>query len=428
MADNGFKNGRQFPYPEIEEGKGYQQLLVSRSQAILNSLINLLPSNYESEIVGPNYTVYMKAMATELARISIILEQVGTDMSFEQVRSEYLWDTVGYLVFVNQQLPDLDFDDESFRKFLLAVIDIYFQGSTPEAIHKGIELFTDEEFVIREVYKEAEKPNSAYDISDQFSFFADFELQAQFPKDVFKIDKNLRLLLEIIRPAHTLYRLRFIFDEDADLVNSVDDQVSMHLRDYHYADARFYCEGMAGFESTTGYVDSNLSILSDDDPTKPLYSVQEGATLVIPTGPSSGRYTVVGHPSSTSVRLFPRMKHKGTNISYQVEIDRLGRKQEIQVVDEDASAQFNSPERLTVDAGGPYTMVQGTTSTLSASSNGKDVTYVWDFDGDNVYDDATGASVSYTAPASPGEVVVWVKATDGRGRQAKAKATVTITS
>jgi len=423
---NGFNNGKQDPYPLVEEGKGSQKLLISRSQAVLNALINLLPSNYESSVVGPNYTVYMKAMATELARITIILERLGTDVSFDEVRSEFLWETVGYLVFLNQQLPDLEFDDESFRDFLKAVIEIYFEGSTPAAIRKGVELFTSEEFTIRENFEDARQEGSPLDVSDQFGFSLDFDLQAKFPKDVFRFDKNLRLLIEIIRPAHTLYRLRFMFGEDADLLNNVTDEMRMHLRNYYYDDARGYCAGMAGFDSTSGYIElGSLSVLKDDATDKPLASVSEGATLLIETCLNSGRYTVVGHPTSNSIKVFPKFEGAEDPVSYHVEVDRLGRKKEL-LVEEDVSSQFYDTSRLTVDGGGPYTVTEMTDTTLTASSNGSDVEYVWDLDGDNVYDDASGASVTYTAPSGPAEITVWVKGTDQRGRKAKDSAVIVV--
>lgn len=418
---NRFERGRQKPYPLVEDGKGYNRLLLSRSQAILNALINLLASNYDSSVVGPNYTVHLKAMATELARITIVLEQLGTDISPEEVRSEFLWETVGYLVFLNQQVPDLEFDDESFRAFLNRIIEIYFMGSTPDAIRKGIELFTSDEFVIRENFKEDTR-----DISEQFGFGVDFELEAEFPKDPFILDRNVRLLLEIIRPAHTLYRLRHVFKDDADLIDRISDDSEWSLRDYHYDDVRFYCGGMAGFSSDEGRIEmGSMSVLHDETPTKPLESVQEGATLLIPDGPNTGRYTVVGHPDDNSIRVFPRFKTPQDPVGYQVEVDRLGSKKEQFVESEDLSYQTYSKERLAVDAGGPYSADVNEEITLSASSNGVDVLYEWDLDGSHDFT-TQGQSVQLTAPSTPTTVYVWVRVTDYRERRVKVMTTIEV--
>lgn len=419
---NRVRNGVQFPYPVTGGGKGEQRRLVSRSQAILNALVNLLPSNYESTVVGPNYTVYLKAMSTELARITMVLEELGTSMAFEEVQSEFLWETVGYLVFLNQKLPDMGFDDESFRAFLLAIIRIYFRGATPAAIAEGVRLFTNEEFRIRENFK----GGAPYDISDQFGFGVDFELQAQFPPDIFGLDKNLSLLIEIIRPAHTLYRLRFVFKDDADITNTATDESSWWLYNYYYDDVRSYCGGMAGFEGDSGIIAFNsLNVLEDVTDDKPLFAVKAGVTLFIPSGPNTGRYTVIGHPTPTSVSVFPKFKVPQTGVVYHVEVDRLGKKKEI-FVDEDVSSQFYDTARLSVDAGGPYSVTVDTQIPLLATSNGQGVVYTWDLNGDNVYE-ATGNPVTFEKSIS-GTYTVWVIATDERGRRAKSPATVEVTT
>jgi len=429
MANNSFEGGRQFPYPLVEDGKGYQRALSSRARAILSALMNLLPSNYESTVVGPNYTLFLKAFAEELARMALTLERLVDSTDFERVPSEFLWETVGYLVFLNGQIPDLDFDDESFRNFLLAVIDIYFQGSTPEAIASGISLFTDAQFTIRELYEDARTPGSPYDISDQFSFLVDFELQGQFPTNPLQLDANTRLLLEIIRPAHTLYRLRFLFGEDvSELIEAIEDAVSYDLKLYYYDDARRYCEGLAGFSSTTGQIAlPDLSLLTDSDATKPLSKVARGARLVIPEGPNTGWYRVVANLGS-SVQVFPRFKTAEAGLSYTLEIDRYGKKQEILVSGETPITSVTL-DRFSVDAGGPYTIEEFTVDTLTATATGAagTVTYLWDFTGNNSYDDATGASPSYTAPNGPSSRVVSVFATDALGRSSKSFATITIT-
>lgn len=417
---NQFDRGKQKPYPLTEGGKGYNRLLLSRSQAILNSLVNLLASNYEASVVGPNYTVYMKAMATELARITIILEQLGTDISPGEVRSEFLWETVGYLVFLNQQIPELEFDDESFREFLERVVEIYFEGSTPEAIRKGIDLFTSDDFVLRENFKD-----DTLDISDQFGFSIDFELQGTFPSDMFKMDRNIRLLLEIIRPAHTLYRLRFILKDDADIIERITDASEWSMQDYHYDDTRFYCRGMAGFASDTGVIEvGSTSVLTDVEDDKPLQDTKVGVTLLIADGPNTGRYTVIGHPDEDSVRVFPRFKVPEDPVSYQVEVDRLGRKREIYHED-NVSSQFYATDRITVDGGGPYAANTNEEITLTASSNGVDAVFTWDLDSSNQF--ATeGQSVQFTAPSDPGTVIVWVKVEDYRGRKAKARVEINV--
>lgn len=115
----------------VRRGKEYNLRVLQRAQSIFSALLNLLPSNYISGVQGPNYTVELKAVAVELAKIELALEDVDLDRDYNRTRSEFLYSIIGYLVFLNGRLPALDFDDGEFRQFLLNLIAIYFQGSVP---------------------------------------------------------------------------------------------------------------------------------------------------------------------------------------------------------------------------------------------------------------------------------------------------------
>ena len=129
-------------------GKEYNLRVLQRAQTIFTNLLNLLPSNYISAVQGPNYTTELKAIAVELAKIEIALEDVDLDRSFEHTRSEFLQSIVGYLLFLNGRIPPLDYDDEEFRRFFLSLIKIYFQGSIPASIRDAVALFITQDFNI----------------------------------------------------------------------------------------------------------------------------------------------------------------------------------------------------------------------------------------------------------------------------------------
>lgn len=118
----------------VEKGTAYNRALVVRAQALFTNLLNLLPSSYISTVQGPNYTEELKAVAVELARLELALEAVSYDADFRYTRTEFLYQTVGYLVYLNGKLPKVSFDDVEFRSFLLKVIGIYFRGSVPAAL------------------------------------------------------------------------------------------------------------------------------------------------------------------------------------------------------------------------------------------------------------------------------------------------------
>jgi predicted extracellular nuclease len=84
----------------------------------------------------------------------------------------------------------------------------------------------------------------------------------------------------------------------------------------------------------------------------------------------------------------------------------------------------------TVDAGGPYTVVEGHSVTVSATGSdpeGGAVTYAWDLDGDGIFE-TPGQTATFTAPANsaPATRTIAVQATDSAGNTAVDHATVQI--
>lgn len=231
----------------IPRGKEYNLRLLKRSQSIFSNLLNLLPSNYVSAIQGPNYTNELKAVAVELARIELSLEDIDLDRDFTKTRSDFLYSMIGYLVFLNNRLPPLEFNDDEFRKFLLALINIYFQGSVPESIQEAVGLFIKEDFTVLENFLLLRAGASGLDISDQFGFQINIETTGTFPQGLFDLQSSIRIILDIIRPAHTLFKIRFIFRDDYrpnDPINRILDAMKWRLSNYYYEDYRNYWAGI----------------------------------------------------------------------------------------------------------------------------------------------------------------------------------------
>jgi hypothetical protein len=230
-----------------KSGKEYNLRVLQRAQTIFGALMNLLPSNYVSTICGPSYSIELKAVAVELAKIELALEDVDLDRDYNHTRSDFLYSIIGYLVFLNGKLPPLEFDDEGFRTFLLNIIRIYFQGSVPESMSDAVALFLSGDYAVIENFLLERTGASGFDISDQFGFRVDITTGGIFPPDVFQIQKALQLILDVIRPAHTLYRIRYIFRDKYnpnDPTGKIIDSYRWRMADYHYEDFRSYCRGI----------------------------------------------------------------------------------------------------------------------------------------------------------------------------------------
>ncbi len=84
----------------------------------------------------------------------------------------------------------------------------------------------------------------------------------------------------------------------------------------------------------------------------------------------------------------------------------------------------------TVDAGGPYTTTVGTAIPLTATGTDAvgdlPLTYNWDLDDDGLFDDGTGATVTFTTVGAPNIYTVTVQAGDGDGGVATDTTTVEV--
>lgn len=245
---------KRLNYTIQQRGKEYNLRLLQRSQAIFTTLLNLLPSSYVSAVQGPNYTNALKAVAVEIARMELALEDIRSDYNFSltsqaQTRSDFLYSIIGYLALVNGQIPPLQWDDETFRQFLINLIRIYFQGSIPQSMKDVVDLFYSGNVTVTEDFLLVRQGAAGYDISDEFTFQIDITAPpgGGFPPDVFADDSATRLILDLVRPAHTLFRIRYIFTDQYipnDVFHIILDAVRMALGAYYYEDFRSYWVGI----------------------------------------------------------------------------------------------------------------------------------------------------------------------------------------
>lgn len=265
MADRFVNDPNRLNHTVDQDGKEYNLRLIQRTQSIFKNLLDLLPSNYISTIEGPNYTVETKAVALELARLELALEDVKFDVDYETTRTDFLYTLIGYMVFANGQLPRTSYDDEQFRQFLLQVIGIYFKGSIPSALLQGVELFFLGELTLTENFLLARLPHSGFDISDEFGFQVDIlDTSSGFPPDVATLEFNTRLILDIIRPAHTLFKIRYIFTDHYNPNNGAGilDSASWRMASYYYDDFRVCPDGLQDIDRMGRKV--NQQVVAED--------------------------------------------------------------------------------------------------------------------------------------------------------------------
>lgn len=264
-----------------ESGEEYNNRLLAESQREFNILLALMSSYFQSRIDGPNYARELKAMAIALARIRLTLSDIQNDTYFSATRGEYLWQVLTVMLFPKTfgkqggGSPTIDQTDIGFRTFLQQIVAIYFKGSITPSIQKAVELVTGGTVIVRENYLEARQPASGLNLSDEFGFEVDIFLPFVNDVDIFLADKNIRLLLQIIRPAHTIYTLKYILQDMytgqqqppgpngvSPQPNKVTDSFTFHLSNYSYEDFRKFVLGVAGLD--TAGVKKAVQVINED--------------------------------------------------------------------------------------------------------------------------------------------------------------------
>jgi hypothetical protein len=291
-------------------GKGGQdRITTKRAQVdrIMEVFLQLLPSNYVSQVTGPFYTVQFQAVAEVIADFQLTAQEAFSDASYEYTRSEFLFQLLGMLVF-----PDADSDgypdlkgDLTYREFLRRMVALLLQGATKPTIEEGLGLLSDATFTLvekviaarqttKKVWDAAQgrwvdRPGSAWGLDDQFEFEINVEhtdpetgLQA-FPPDPFVLQENARIVLRALKPAHTLYDYRHLFREAFGQLFT--DTYSWELSNYYYDDFRKFCCGAKQVSGTAGVTWTDRGLFSDT--TREFDQISAGAELVILTGPNS---------------------------------------------------------------------------------------------------------------------------------------------
>jgi hypothetical protein len=148
-------------------------------------------------------------------------------------------------------VPSTGQADIDFRAFLQKVLAIYFQGSIPKSMASVAALFANgATVVVHENFLESRNKASGLDISDQFGFAIDVILPSPGALDPVLSSKNTRILLDIIRPAHTLYKLKYILQDtyigQQSTTNAakVLDVLRGTITSYNYEDFRKFVEGV----------------------------------------------------------------------------------------------------------------------------------------------------------------------------------------
>lgn len=194
------------------DDKQFRTEVHERTLAILKDLQERLPSNYIGEDGSPNYAIALKSVAQEAATFLVILEDLYKDIIFTETRGEFINQILGYSAFLDQRFAQTEGSHTEARDFLLAVIGAYLKGSKKTTIEEAVKLATDLNVTITENYLIARANDVTDNVPSKWTFDIDIPISGS-GQDITKIQERVKLLIDIIKPAHTLFRTRFIFED-----------------------------------------------------------------------------------------------------------------------------------------------------------------------------------------------------------------------
>ena len=279
----------QNPSPNPISG---QESLTDRSglvRRIMSAFRSVLPSNYVSQTNGPWYTLQFQAMAEQLADIQISATEVYKDNTFDFTRTDFLWQTLGSLVFPDSDIPSID-GDIRYRDFLKTMVLALLEGSKKSSMVSGIEALDPGLVVsILEKYLDSppRNPGGLYSIDDQFS--VDIMVEG-FSGDPFVLRRNAEIVLEALKPAHVIYSYSYLFRDSLQPPSDVGG-LSLELGSYHYDDPRKWCLGVREI-SGLGSTLLNRTLFSDPDVSFGGQNLNSDRVLIVTSGPNAGRYRV----------------------------------------------------------------------------------------------------------------------------------------
>lgn len=297
MADNPISDLslEQNPAPFPETGQEHLDKMRTLIDEIMAEFMRVLPSNYVSQVTGPFYTLQFQAAAERLAEFQLTAQEVFKDSGYDYTRPEFLWEILGTLIFPeapSQNSAPTMGGDVSYRTFLIRMVSLLLQGATPEAIEEGAGLLAGGSTVtIVEKFLGAQAGGSAWTIDDQFTFEVNVETDGgtAFPTvDPFVLEENVRLILQALRPSHTVYNYRYLFRETFGTLFT--DNMTWQMSSHYYDDIRRYWQGTRRIEGTSGAVLTDRRLFSD--PSRSFASVAVGGYLRILSGLNAGAYRI----------------------------------------------------------------------------------------------------------------------------------------
>lgn len=281
MADNRFLNIPSKPIP-LKEGRSYYVDFVNKAFLYFYNQRQVLSSIFNEQNQSTLYALHLRARAREMARIRLFIEDVYDDVNLDSSKSAFLYKTFGSFLQIDEPFFFSDKSDLFYRRFIKAFMSVLLLGSTKQAINQGLAIFCQGlGFEVEEGYVDPFRrlrnaarlasfttytegpPQIDYsanaDIYKKNIFYVKFKLdQLEKGVDLDFIYKGVDFFLDIMKPAHNAYVLKWVFEDTYTLAANCQVEYDLILNE-KIADS--VKKDAAGIEVTAK--ERNILVLAD---------------------------------------------------------------------------------------------------------------------------------------------------------------------
>jgi hypothetical protein len=199
-------------------------------QTTIKHLLNMLPLSYNTEIIDTNFYKILRTAAIQLAETKYGLQKVKRGMwlnaldddGIEQCDDDLLYNNFGSMIDLPKKAK---WSYDQYRAMISAVYEVLIKGPNKESMQNAIKKFTGYENYLYELYKNDEYIFSNLTVDKQFRFAVQILKDLDTYDDSAEMMENVKFLLDMIKPAHTLYLIYvgLSSSETIDVTNNFTD-------------------------------------------------------------------------------------------------------------------------------------------------------------------------------------------------------------
>ena len=167
-------------------------------------MLDMVPDDYVKDVYdGMNFPKLLRSIAIEHGDLEYERKILEDNMYLETAHGDAIYNNFGAMI----QVPwRSDWEEEKYRTVVSALIESLLKGATKHSIEKALQTYTTFDVHIYELFKDYKHygMTQAMHYENQYSFVVEVEKDIESNISTDKLYDDIRMLVDIVRPAHTI--------------------------------------------------------------------------------------------------------------------------------------------------------------------------------------------------------------------------------